>query len=286
MKAFIIFIGMALAGVLGYIYEPTLRPQLLGKLPPISLPVAKTPVLKPAPDFSSLTPEQLPSSITLKAQVNVKDPGTGVTIPIDAGSNVIPKRIEGANVIVQAPQSASLFPVPVNQTDLSEILAARPPASPSRPPVDSATSVFGSETAGNPPNALDAVTESKPEAPPVNPAPEPAPAPAPTAPELAPQVTEIPDTPPAAIAQPSGNPPTIKAMQESLKAGEIDTIKPDQVRKFEPGPEQAHDGVSYQTGIVEYKGDSIFGPKISKATALVKDGKVVKWLWPSGREMK
>ena len=77
-------------------------------------------------------------------------------------------------------------------------------------------------------------------------------------------------------------------MQSSIKEGGIKAFTFDQVLawKASPAPETI-DGETYQTGLASYKAETLFGVKTIQAKALIKDGKVVKWLWPkSGLEIK
>jgi hypothetical protein len=47
------------------------------------------------------------------------------------------------------------------------------------------------------------------------------------------------------------------------------------------------DGQPFQTGSVTYKAETIFGVKTIQAKALIKGGKVQRWIWPkSGMEIK
>lgn len=101
------------------------------------------------------------------------------------------------------------------------------------------------------------------------PAPEPAPEPVPAA-----------DTP-------LGEEALVTLMQESIKGGQVKEFTFDQVLKWNAGSEEEVDGIKYQTGLAEYKAETIFGVKTMKAKALIKDGKVAKWIWAtSGMEIK
>ncbi len=106
-------------------------------------------------------------------------------------------------------------------------------------------------------------------APPPEPEPEPEPEPVVTAP---------PEPEPDAL---------VKIMQQSIQDEEIGEFQADQVREWLPGPEETHDGETYQTGTVLYDKQMLFGDKTLKAKALIKDGKVVRWFWPDlGMDIK
>jgi hypothetical protein len=140
----------------------------------------------------------------------------------------------------------------------------------------------------------------------VDPAPTPAPDPAPVvkndpAPEPTPEpppVAEKMDETPAPEPEPTPEPPPagggalgeealVALMQESIKGGQVKEFTFDQVLKWNAGSEEEIDGAKYQTGLAEYKAETIFGVKTMKAKALIKDGKVTKWIWAtSGMEIK
>ena len=61
----------------------------------------------------------------------------------------------------------------------------------------------------------------------------------------------------------------------------------EQVLGWKAGEDEEVDGTKYQTGQAAYKAETIFGVKTIQAKALIKDGKVAKWIWPnSGMEIK
>ena len=95
--------------------------------------------------------------------------------------------------------------------------------------------------------------------------------------------------PPVAVAPVKAGPAdVVGVMQASIKGGEIKEFSFDQVLEWQAtdGPEK-FDGETYQTGIAAYKAETVFGVKTIQAKALIKDGKVVRWLWPkSGMEIK
>ena len=86
---------------------------------------------------------------------------------------------------------------------------------------------------------------------------------------------------------PGGAADVVTAMQNSIKAGEIKEFTFDQVLEWTPGEDETVEGEIYQTGLASYKAETIFGVKTIQAKALVKGGKVSRWIWPkSGMEIK
>ncbi len=291
MKLFFNLFGMAAAGALGYMAEPGLRLQLTGN-PPSAAEYAKNQnvVLKmpdgaPPIDIASLTPEQLPQRVLLKTDVKVSDAASGGTMTIQAGNRVKLVRIEAGNAVVSPPgESPFLGLVPITDTDLLDQIAANPPGAavaPVAPPVTVVPEPVVPPVAATPEPVTPANGDSEepakmPEPPPVpEPAPEPAPAPAP---EPAGE-----PAPPAA----AGAADVVKAMQESIKAGQIKEFTFEQVLVWTAGADETVDGETYQTGLASYKAETIFGVKTIQAKALVKTGKVQRWIWPkSGMEIK
>jgi len=79
----------------------------------------------------------------------------------------------------------------------------------------------------------------------------------------------------------------VKAMQSSFHSGEIKEFASDKANAWKATGIQKVDGEMYQTGMVDYAAETIFGIKIVQAKALIQDGRVVKWVSPkSGMEIK
>ena len=76
-------------------------------------------------------------------------------------------------------------------------------------------------------------------------------------------------------------------MQESIRSGQVKEFTFDQVLEWKPGAAETVDGESFESGLISYKAETIFGVKTIQAKALIKDGKVQRWIWPkSGMEIK
>lgn len=252
-------IGILIAGALGYLLEPSIRPALLPvktegadeegdeatKAPPGLAPVevAKTPAVEAAPAWvSDLKPEQLPPLVTLKSEASLPVAGANEPMLVPSGVQVKPLGIEGDSVLINFGGIAE-GRVPTMSTNLVELLGNEPP-----------TEVAVAEVEPVPPVMAD----------PVEP---PAPAPE-AASELSPE--EI-----------------VAVMQASVKDGEIKEFTFDQVIEWNASDEKESGGETYQSGLASYKADTIFGVKNIQAQALIKGGKVEKWIWPkSGMEIK
>jgi hypothetical protein len=76
-------------------------------------------------------------------------------------------------------------------------------------------------------------------------------------------------------------------MQESVRGGQIKEFTFDQVLTWKADADETVDGETYQTGLASYQAETIFGVKTIQAKALIKEGKVQRWIWPkSGMEIK
>lgn len=211
MKTLLFLFGIAVAWVLGYMYEPSLRPSLIGS------------TAKPLP---SVVPPQEPEK---------------EAAPIPAISPV----------------------------------EAEPVAVPQEPPVT--------------------IPESQPTA---QAEPEPATPvePEPTAsaePEPAPQKAVTPE--PQKPAQPAKPVPSantrevdvVKLMQSSIRKREISEFQYNDVTDWKQAPNETYQGNVFQVGIASYKAETVMGEKQILAKALIKDGKIVRWIWPkSGLQIK
>ncbi len=283
MKLFPTLFGMVAAGALGYLVEPSLRFQLTG-MQPSAVENAKNQnvILKmpdgPPIDVASLTPEQLPQRVLLNTEVKVSDAASGVTMSIPAGNRVKLVRIERGNAVVSPSDGPFLGWVPITDTDLLQQLAANPPTS-EAPSVAAPVAELAEPV--TPPTAA-------PEEPAVK-MPEPAPTPEP-APVVTPEPTPTPEPLPASEPAPTvaaGTADPVKAMQDSIKAAQIKEFTFEQVLEWKAEADEIVDGQTYQTGVASYKAETIFGVKTIQAKALIKAGKVQRWIWPkSGMDIK
>ena len=136
-----------------------------------------------------------------------------------------------------------------------------------------------------------------------SPAPVPTPAPAPTptptpvakidpvpapAPEPMPVVEPTPAPAPAPAADAKlGDDEIIALMKESIAGGAVKEFTSDQVKGWKTNGEETIDGTEYQTGLAAYEAATIFGVRPVQAKALIKDGKIVRWVYAkSGMEIQ
>ena len=79
----------------------------------------------------------------------------------------------------------------------------------------------------------------------------------------------------------------IEVMKASIKAGAVKEFKLEQVEAWKAGEEEDFGGEDFQTGLAAYKAETIFGVKTVQAKALIKGGKVTKWVYAkTGMEIR
>ncbi|MEI7910663.1 MAG: hypothetical protein WCK77_13585 [Verrucomicrobiota bacterium] len=311
MKWVIGILGLTAAFV-GYLSYPSLRYQLTGLSPkaavkptavkdpevatdatapqPVTPPavtpatVAPAALTPPVIDLAKLTPAQLPAQVTLKITTEVAD-ASGLKMKIDPGNRLKLVRLEGDQVVVSPGTSPFEGRVPVSGTDLMEQLEANPPTA-------------ATVTTPTPEPQPAAIPAAAPE--PVTPTVQPAPTstdsefkePAANPPTTEPAAIQ-PATEPAAPAQPTAEPAsaaatgTVEMMKSHIRGGAIKEFTFGQVLEWNAGADEVVNGESFQTGVVKYKAETIFGVKTIEAKALIQNGSVVRWVWPkSGMEIK
>jgi hypothetical protein len=79
----------------------------------------------------------------------------------------------------------------------------------------------------------------------------------------------------------------VEVMKASIKAGAVKEFKLAQVEAWKAGEEEDFGGEDFQTGLAAYKAETIFGVKTVQAKALIKGGKVTKWVYAkTGMEIR
>ncbi|MGJ8694947.1 MAG: hypothetical protein ACSHYF_01395 [Verrucomicrobiaceae bacterium] len=135
------------------------------------------------------------------------------------------------------------------------------------------------------------------------PSPQPAPTPQPTPPvvadnggnEPAPNPGMTPEPKPDPIPEPTPEPSNaslnpeqiVEVMKKSIADGAVKEFTLKQVEAWQAGDEEDFGGETFQTGLAAYKAETIFGVKTVQAKALIKGGKVSKWVYAkTGMEIR
>jgi len=210
MKWFLGILGIAAAGFVGYVVEPSMRASLTGtgSAPPEALAQAPDPVTPSSADgFAPAPPPPMP-------------------------------------VPAPEPVVTEVDPEPLAEADPMET-----------PPL------------------LDP-SDTEPEA---------------TEPEMVdvPGLTPEPSPEPDAAEPAGASADVVAVMQASIKGGEIKEFTFQQVQGWKAGEDEVVDGETFQTGLVAYTAETVFGVRTIEAKAFIKGGKVERWIWPkSGLEIK
>jgi hypothetical protein len=99
----------------------------------------------------------------------------------------------------------------------------------------------------------------------------------------------VPDVPVTEVPEPvAGAADVVSLMKASIAARQVSKFTADQILEWEAGTSpETIDGVSYQVGSLIYQAETPFGIKNLPAKALIKDGKVVRWISPkSGMQIE
>ena len=277
MKFVFGIIGVLLAGIAGYMLEPSMEPLMLAqkaekvqvqepekiknvgglplsvgiepadealKAPKVEQP-EEPPVPSPAlPDWvADLQPGQLPEKVRLinKTVISVEGLDEPVTLPANVEVGTI--RVEGSELVISPLGGPFEGRVAILSTNLLELLGDKPPEA-----------VVAMDDPGGPDSPVALSTDDEAE----------------TNEDVKLDPDEI-----------------VSLMQEAIKDGQIKEFGFDQVSEWKGGEETQHDGKTYQTGMLTFRTKTIFGTKDLQAQALIQDGEIVKWIWPnSGMELK
>ena len=124
----------------------------------------------------------------------------------------------------------------------------------------------------------------------------PPPAPVPVAAPFAKNVPVVPNPEPMPVVEPThapaadaklGEDKIIALMKDSIAGGAVKEFTSDQVKGWKANGEETIDGTEYQTGLAAYEAATIFGVRPVQAKALIKDGKIERWVYAkSGMEIQ
>jgi hypothetical protein len=117
----------------------------------------------------------------------------------------------------------------------------------------------------------------------VDPIPEPTPIPSPV---VTPEPTPTPDPAPVGGGK-LADEQIIELMKKSIAGGAVKEFTSDQVKGWKINGDETIDGTDYQTGLAAYEATTIFGIRPVQAKALIKDGKIERWVYAkSGMEIQ
>ena len=218
---------------------------------------------------------EMPATIELKKRTTVATSDGSQETALEVGTTVNVRKMNGYNLEI-SPGGPLVGFVRIVDTDFVEhVIAYRARRHFGKDPAVA----DNSEPRPVPPPTLPEIAANTPPkadpTPASEPKPEPAPEPAAPEPEPEPEPTNL------------NAEQIVAAMKESVKGSRIKEFKFEQVEGWKAGEEENVDGEMYQTGLAAYKAQTIFGEKTVQAKALIKEGKVVKWIYAkTGMEIR
>jgi len=271
--------------VLGYVLGPTLNPLLVSDRKVENQMIYSVEVNGGATyriDLAKYEESELPEVVTIEKQTSIPTvSGAGVK-PLRRDEKVKLLSLDGGKLLVQTMDGVAKGQIQPRDTDIFQILAKRKFE-------QDAAKIVGT----SPPDQAVPSTPSPGVDPVANPATGVAPQPTPVA------VVE-PQPAPVAVVEPEPEPEpepempkelseeqVVALMKESIAGGAVKEFTSDQVKGWKIGDMETIDGTEYQTGLAAYEAQTIFGVKPVQAKALIKDGKIERWVYAkSGMEIQ
>ena len=226
----------------------------------------------------------LPEMVKIEKRVTLPTVTGDGTTSLAPGRGVKLLNRNGKKLIVETTDGLAKGEVEIDETDLFKVIGLQKMK-------EALAAAGGNQSTSAPsPVAVKPVPQPKamPKPEPVAAvAPEPKPEPMMPKPEPKPAMVE-PTPEPAEVASSSLSPEQIvEAMKKSIGGGAVKEFKLEQVEGWKAGEEEDFCGETFQTGLAAYKAETIFGVKTVQAKALIKDGKVRKWVYAkTGMEIR
>jgi hypothetical protein len=269
--------------VLGYVLGPTLNPLLVSDRKVENQMIFSVEVNGGATyqiDLAKYEESELPEVVTIEKQTSIPTASGAGVKPLRRDEKVKLLSLDGGKLLVQTMDGVAKGQIQPRDTDIFQILAKRKFE-------QDAAKIVGT----SPPDQAMPSTPSPGVDPVANPATGVAPQPTPVA------VVE-PQPAPVAVVEPEPEPEpetpkelseeqVVALMKESIAGGAVKEFKSDQVKGWKIGDMETIDGTEYQTGLAAYEAQTIFGVKPVQAKALIKDGKIERWVYAkSGMEIQ
>jgi hypothetical protein len=266
---------------LGYVLGPTITDMLVKEKKDESSLLAKV-EYKGATykiDLAEYRDADLPLTIKIEKPVTIPTIDNDGEVRLGKGDTVNLLNRKDNVLIIESIKGNGKGEVAPQNTDIYTVLAARK--------FEKAVADGGGSMAGTPPVPVS------------TPVPTPTPAPAP-GPEPVAVVDPTPPPTPAVEPEPTPTPPPapvgevklteeqiIELMKKSIDGGAVKEFKTEQVKGWKASGDETIDGSDYQTGLAAYEAATIFGVRPVQAKALIKDGKIERWVYAkSGMEIQ
>ncbi len=266
---------------LGYVLGPTITPMLVDDKEKESDLVQEVEFNGAVYtiDLAEYRDADLPQTVKIRNPVTIPTTDGEGEVRLSKGDVVNLLNRKDDQLIIENPQSNGKGKVSPEDTDIYMVLAQKK--------FEKAVADRGG-----------AMAEITPPVPKPAPAPVPSPAPAPGPEPVA--VVEAPTPTPAVEPMPEPAPTPAPAgggkltdgqieelMKKSIAGGAVKEFKTEQVKGWKASGEETIDGTEYQTGLAAYEAATIFGVRPVQAKALIKDGKIERWVYAkSGMEIQ
>jgi hypothetical protein len=287
MKALVNLLVVAVAGFLGYAFEPNLRLELTGisHLPPQEKPKPSNPEEQylAKVDISQYAPGQYPKEVTLKKPAQVAAEGSESKMTLEAGTKVNLVKLDTGLLVISPIGIPNVTgTVEIHETDIREQLIGVIPAP------ATAVAKAGSDTmGGNDPAAepADAMAKNEPGDDAKDPSMKEPTGGANAA--LAPEKGDADGSAAPAEYTALSQDEIVKIMQESIRSGQVTSFKLEDVSEWTAGEPEEVNGVKCNVGMVTYTGTTFMGKSQLRGKAFISGGKVLNWINPkSGTDLK
>lgn len=277
---------------LGYVLGPNITPFLVKtqeKAPGLTRDVKYKGAIYTI-NLAEIRDSELPKTLMIEKPTEIPTEGGNGKVRLRKGDTVTLLNMKDDVLFIEKPDANGKGTVSPTDTDLFAQLAkqiydknsvaqVQPPVTPPAPVPQPVTPPMPVPQPVTPPVA---VTQT----PPVQ-----------TPPDM-PEITDSPNpasTPDAMPVQAPSNggklsdEEIIEVMKQSIAGGAVKEFTIDQIKEngWKANGDETIDGTEYQTGLAAYEAATIFGVRPVQAKALIKDGKVERWVYAkSGMEIQ
>ena len=266
---------------LGYVLGPTITPLLVREREAVSL-LEREVSYKDAVyriDLAEYRGDDLPKTLKIKEPVTIPTVDGEGEVRLSKGDEVVLLNRDGEKLLIEKPESNGKGEVEPGVTDIFDVLAIR------KFEKAAADQRMASNDLQPAPTPKPAPTP----APTPVPTPKPAPTPEPVAvtPTPTPQNTPDPEPEPEPAVVSLSDEEIVELMKKSIGGDAVKEFTLAQVKGWKANGEETIDGTTYQTGLAAYEAETIFGVRPVQAKALIKDGKIERWVYAkSGMEIQ
>ena len=267
---------------LGYVLGPTITPMLVKEkkkdgnlVRDVSYEGATYRI-----NLAEYRGDELPKTLKIVNPTKIATVDGSGKVPLGKGDEVTLLNRDGEKLLVEKSDSNGKGSIDPGDTDIYQLLAIQK--------FEKAAASRGMASSQPQPAPTPAPAPAPTPAPMPTPAPTPTPTPTPApASDPAPVAVNDPEPAPAPAAASLSDEQIVELMKKSIGGGAVKEFKMEQVKGWKADGEETIDGTTYQTGLAAYEAQTIFGVRPVQAKALIKDGKIERWVYAkSGMEIQ